>query len=545
MRATLVVAVLFLIAVPLAAQVRERVDVQILEIDATVIDRNGKVIEGLTRDDFEVFIGKRATPVTNFFAVEGGKILSGDDVTTSTKVAKLPIQTSFPTSLVIFIDEMHLSQHSHTRTIDALKRYVAANVGSNTTAMLVRYNGDLSVLVRPTERPGYILGALDKLAVSPSADSDRRERRAMIDRIEEVFFPQSKHEDETDIGFRELEDYAQRRVAEVDRTIDALQQAVNLTSIFTGRKVLLYVSDGLPQQPAIEMFDFWDRTARLSLHGQTPGFEVQHLNSGQAARFDRTEKFRQMIDAAQHAGVAIYSFDAGGVRGYEGTSVESATTHARLDTMLFQSNQRGGLQYAADETGGKYIANENNVDKLLGEISAQFTTFYSIGVSAAAGDIRVRVKNHPEYRVLTARRRPPRTRDEELEQDVRRRLYTRGGDNPIDAKVNIGRPADIAGQCVMPLRIDVPQPKLAPELTPQAVDVRIVLLNDRNDESALQRVSMPFVSGQVAQSMQLRVRPVHHVLSLAITNPVSGESSFFQAEVDGTACNDSVAINSR
>jgi len=132
-----------------------------------------------------------------------------------------------------------------------------------------------------------------------------------------------------------------------------------------------------------------------------------------------------------------------------------------------------------------------------------------------------------------------------LEQDVRRRLYTRGSENPIDAKVNVGTPADIAGQCVAPLHIVVPQPKLAPELTPQTVDVRIVLLNERNDESALQRVSMPFVSGQVAQSMQLRVRPVHHVLSLAITNPVSGESSFFQAEVDGRACDDSVAINSR
>ena len=544
MRAT-TAAVLFLIAVPLVAQVRERVDVQVLEIDATVIDRNGKVIEGLTRDDFEVFIGKRATPVTNFFAVEGGKILSGDE--TMTNVAKLPAQTSFPTSLVIFIDETHLSQRSHTRTIDALKRYVAANVGANTTAMLVRYNGDLSVRVRPTERPGYILGELDKLALSPSSDSDVRERDAMIRDIDDVFFPEGKMGlgELAPMVFRQVEDYAQRRVTEVDRTVDALRQAVDLTSIFVGRKVLLYVSDGLPMQPALEVFDYWDRCARISQVAQTAQFEISHNNSSKAASYDRTEKFRKLIDAAQHAGVAIFSFDAAGVRGYEGRSVENATKHAELDTMLFQSNQRGGLQYAAEETGGKYIANENNIDKLLGEISAQFTTFYSIGVRAAAGDIRVRVKNHPEYRVLTARRRPPRTRDEELEQDVRRRLYTRGSENPIDAKVNVGTPADIAGQCVAPLHIVVPQPKLAPELTPRMVDIRIVLLNDRNDESALQRVSMPFVSGQVAQSMQLRVRPVHHVLSLAITNPVSGESSFFQAEVDGRACDDSVAINSR
>ncbi|PYQ29255.1 MAG: hypothetical protein DMF56_13375 [Acidobacteria bacterium] len=545
MRAT-AAAVLFLAAAPLLAQVRERVDVQVLEIDATVIDRSGKVIEGLTRDDFEVVIGKRATPVTNFFAVNGGQILGGDEtVTASKRVA--PAQTSFPTSLVIFIDETHLSQHSHTRTIEALKRYVAANVGANMTATLIRYNGDLTVRVRPTERPGYILGELDAIAIDPSVDNTKREREAMIRGIETIFFPQSKWKlaDSTGRVFMELEDYAQRRTVEVDHTLDALEQAIGLTSIFVGRKVLLYVSDGLPQQPALELFDYWDRCSRLSLEAQDAKAELMHRTGAEATRYDRTEKFRQLIVAAQRAGVSIYSFDAGGVRGYEGRSVENALSRAKFDTMLYQSNERSGLQYAAAETGGRYIANENNVDKLLGEISAQFTTFYSIGVRAASGDIRVKVRNHPEYRVLTARRRPPRSRDEELEQDVRRRLYTRGSENPIEANVNIGTPADIAGQCVAPLRIVVPQPKLAPELTPQAVDVRIVLLNDRNDESALQRVSMPFVSGQVAQSMQLRVRPVHHVLSVAITNPLSGESSFFQGEVDGTACNDSVAINSR
>jgi VWFA-related protein len=544
MRAT-AAAVLFLTAAPLFAQVRERVDVQVLEIEATVVDRQGKIVEDLTRDDFEVVIGKRATPVTNFFAVSGGKILGGDDA--PAKVAKLPAQTSFPTSLVIFIDELHLSPHSRNRTIDALKRYVATNVGPNTTAALFRFNGTLTVRVRPTERPGYILNELDAIAKDPSIDNTKPEREAMIRDIEDIFFSQSKWkmQDSTGRAFMDLEDYAQRRAVEVDRTLDAMKQAIDLTSIFVGRKVLLYVSDGLPQQPALELFDYWDRCARLSVAAQDSKAELMHRNSSEASRYDRTEKFRQMSVAAQRAGVAIYSFDAGGVRGNEGRGVENALSRAQFDTILYQSNQRSGLQYAADQTGGKYIAHENDVDKLLGEMSAQFTTFYSLGVHPASGDIRVKVRNHPEYRVLTTRRQPPRTRDEELEQDVRRRLYTRGSENPIDANVNVGRPADIAGQCVMPLRIDVPQPKLAPELTPQAVDVRLVLLNDRNDESALQRVSMPFVKGQVAQSMQLRVRPVHHVLSLAITNPVSGESSFFQAEVDGTACNDSVAINSR
>ena len=58
-----------LFALPLAAQFTETVEVRVLEIEATVVDRNQNIIGDLTRDDFTVAIGGQPAEITNFAAV--------------------------------------------------------------------------------------------------------------------------------------------------------------------------------------------------------------------------------------------------------------------------------------------------------------------------------------------------------------------------------------------------------------------------------------------------------------------------------------------
>ena len=519
---------------------RESIEVRIVELEVTVLDRAGKPVADLTRDDFAVRAGKRDVPISNFFAVRGGVIVTEDGSSPAPAAKSAPApETTIPTSLIIFVDELHLSQRSRMRAIAAVRRYVSENVGANTTAMLVRYKGNTDVRVRPTEKPGYILAELEKIEREPSQDNSVLERDRMIQEIEYALFAEGKaatgvlHEQ----AFHQLEQYARRRGAEVDRSLAALKQTLDVTSAFHGRKVLLYVSDGLPQSPGIEMFDYWDRAIQRASSG--PGdwkVLVTRKNSSQAMQYDRTEEFRKLTQAAQKADVALFSFDAGGARGLEGRGPETRAGRAQLNSLLFQSNLRSGLQYAAEETGGMYVSNDSDIDNVLARMSAQFSTYYSIGVSPQRGDIRVAVKNRPDLRVLTARRIPPRTRAEELELDVRRRLYTRVSENPLNATMALGTATRIDGNCMIPLRVAVPQPKLAPGLTPDKVDVHMVMLNENNDESAVQQIDVPFRSGRATHSMMLRVRPQKHVLSLAILNPASGESSFLQGEVDGTTC---------
>jgi len=155
--------------------------------------------------------------------------------------------------------------------------------------------------------------------------------------------------------------------------------------------------------------------------------------------------------------------------------------------------------------------------------------------SPLRGGVKVTVKNRPDLRVLAVKRVPPRSREERIEQNLRTRLYTRTSENPLAISADLGTPAKLRGQCVVPVIVKMPQTPLPAELTPAAFDLYLVMLNEQNEESAVQRVSVPFEQRR-SHSMMLRVPAEKHVLSIAVTNPKSGETSFLQRDIDGTRC---------
>lgn len=531
-----------LLTTSVLAQSRESIDVRVTEIEVSVLDRNGHSLEGLGRDEFEIRFGKKTAPVSNFYEVRRGTVV--DEARAAGRVERAAPETSIPTSLVIVIDELHLRQGSRKRAFDALQRYVKANVGPLTTVTLIRYHKHLDVRTRPTDKPGYVLAELKKLEGEPFlGHEDDRERQKLIEEIDDILYSTGMGggnfagESAEAIFFR-VEMFAERLTTLADQSLKALENAIELASAFEGRKVLLYVSEGLPQQPGAELIDYWESAARNApnYNWKTEGLK---LGSARIMRFDRTAQFRRVAQAAQRAGVAIYSFDAAGVRGYEGRTMEFAPTQGTFNTLLMQSNLRGGLQFVADETGGRYIHNENNVDLALARMSEQFSSYYSLGVQpprAARGDLEVKVKNRPDLRVYATRRIAPRTREEGIEQNVRARLYTRAAANPLDVRLQVGRPSLVAGQCVASVTLEATPPKLTPELTPHAVELHFVMLNERNDESELRRVFVPLQNGRIAHAMTLRIQPRPHVLSLAVANALSGETSYLQGDVDGSAC---------
>ena len=48
----------------------DTLDVQVVEVDVVVTDRNGRPVRGLTRDDFELYVEGEPVEITNFFESE-------------------------------------------------------------------------------------------------------------------------------------------------------------------------------------------------------------------------------------------------------------------------------------------------------------------------------------------------------------------------------------------------------------------------------------------------------------------------------------------
>ena len=51
----------------------ENIDVRVINVDVVVTDKKGTVITGLNKDDFEIFENGVPKPISNFYAVEGGR----------------------------------------------------------------------------------------------------------------------------------------------------------------------------------------------------------------------------------------------------------------------------------------------------------------------------------------------------------------------------------------------------------------------------------------------------------------------------------------
>jgi VWFA-related protein len=535
-----ILAVLVLLAIPAFAQVRESIEVNVLELDVAVLDRGGKPVDGLTSADFQVDIGKRAVDVTNFYAVKRGALVEQAPAQRAAAAPKaLSPETMLPTTVVIFVDDTRLTQHGKARALAALRDYVGANLGPTTSAMVVRWNGALDIRTRPTERAGQIVKELERMANEPAMMNDS-ERRLILKTIDEAMLgiTGNQYMHAVQNARIMLIGYADRELHDAEKTIKALKEVTKLASAFEGRKSLLYISEGLPLQPASDIFEYWDRMVRSqAVHGMTAwmqdGIAKDNHFSTDPMRYDCTQRYRELSRQAQAMNVNFYAIDVRGLRGLVTPGVDEMSRVTQISTLNYIANLQDGIRMVANESGGRLIANENDLGRAISVVSEQFNTYYSLGVSAPKSTrmerVIVKVKGRPELRVMTARHRRPLSREEQIERDVRSRLYLARAENPLDARVSVGgaRPAGV--QCVVPLRVDVARVQ-------KAVDLYVALLDERQQESEVQSANILAADRGITHTMSLGVKPGKYVLSLAVADRGTGETSYVQHQIDASGC---------
>lgn len=521
--------VALLLAAPLHAQLRDAIDVSILELEVTVIDRAGNPVEGLTQDDFDVRMAGKPRSVTNFFAVKRGSIL--DVPGGASRAAAFAPETRIPTTVVIFVDDTRLGARAKQRAIKALQEYVRANIGPSTAGMIARWDGELDVRTRPTELPGPLLAELDRMSREPSLLNDS-ERRFMLREITETLngLRDPGRSSRVEATFQEMIVYAEQENRMIEATLEGLDEMIRVAGAFEGRKSLLYVSEGLPLTAATEVFDYWEKSSKAinpaAIHNLQQ-YAQEVFKTVNPMRYDRSRQYRAVVKTAQAANVAFYAVDAAGVLGYVGRGVQDpGGGFAQLDQMLVRSNLQDGVRFVANETGGRFIANENDLAGALSVLSEQFGTYYSLGVRAPSSTrlskVDVTVRNRPDLRVLASRHRRPQSREEKLEHSVRARLYTQRAENPLGAEVSLGAAMPVGSQCVVPMRVSVARPR---------ADLYFALLDDRLQESDVRSAAIG-----ATHSMSFGVKTGKYVLSLALADPASGETTYLQREIDASGC---------
>ena len=370
----------------------EELDVNVVNVEVYVTDKQGNRINGLTRDDFVLTVDKKPVAITNFYAVEDGAPINE---TLDTIEPPPPSQPAAPTPeaapkspegqmlhLVVYVDNFNLRPFNRNRVIRAARTFLRTQLRKGDEVMLVSYDRSLKVRHPFTKDPDLIAGALYELEDMTGhrihADNERQDLLDLIYNDAQNIY---------DVRGR-VTQYAESIYNDMSFTLDALRDQVENLAGLPGRKAVLYVSDGLAMRPGEDAFHalndkFNDSSVLLDAH-----------------RYDLSRRLQSLIAMANANRVTFYTVDAGGLRTYSymDASNQSINGGAAIDQAHF-ANMQSSLLLMAEETGGFAVINTNNFSPGLEKMAGDFGTYYSLGFMPAKNEegryhkIRVKLKD--------------------------------------------------------------------------------------------------------------------------------------------------------
>ena len=468
-------------APPATKPVAEAVRVNVVNVEAFVTDRQGRPVTDLTAADFEVEEDGQPVTLTNFFAGRKPEAAPAGVAPAAEPPPAQPGRTEGPQvdeeqrlNLVVFVDNGNISRVGRAAVFEQLRRLLREGTRPGDRIGLVSFDRRLKESQAFTEQPAVALATLDKMAKESSEGTLIASEKSYLERsmaIAEgtatVSSGRGSHGQDATTAMahyllEDIDSFNERNFQLYRSIMDGLIRFVDALAGLPGRKVLLYVSEGLPMRVGQDLYDEWQ--ARF------PVIAVQ-MNFNpflQASRFTITNYFRDVIRHANAGRVTIYSIDAKTDRGLEGMSSETPdmTAVPALGAEDTMSREVSMIAFAG-ATGGKFLPNTPGLGETLIRVADDFTSYYSLGFSPAhLGDgkyhrLAVKVKR-AGVKVRHREGYLDKPDSERLADRAGAALLVAGDRNSLDARVSFGEGRKEEGKLYrVPLTVTVPGARLA------------------------------------------------------------------------------------
>jgi VWFA-related protein len=527
-------------------------NVSVVNVDVYVTDKQGNRVNGLTKDDFDVFEDGKPVAITNFYAVENGKSVNAPEAAATAPAPpvpgvppgaldQVPVPEDQRLRLVVYIDNFNVNPLHRNRVMRELRVFLSPKLSRSDQVMLVSYDRSLKVRRNFTGNPDQIVAGLTELEkVTGSMVTQESERKDALRNIDES---QSAGE-----ALTYARAYAESAYNDLQFSIDALKQTVDALAGVPGRKAILYVGEGLQMTAGQDVF-----------------YAVQEKYAGQGSsltesfEFDASRRFNELAAQANANRVSFYTIDAAGLRTYNSISAENATPGQGVMVDANQiSNLQSTLQFIADKTGGVAILNSNVILPQLEKIGRDFNTYYSLGYSPSHyGDGRyhkIEVKLHKKEKGITVRHREG-YRDKPVESRMSdgtlAALQFPFEENPLGIDIDFGTATKRDdGYFLQPVNVKIPLGKLLLVPRDQTSESRVRLflaaMDSEGDKSEVQQQSLPISIPQAevaaaegkyyVYSVSLLMRGGSHKVGVGVRDDLAGQSSFLSRVVQvGTA----------
>jgi VWFA-related protein len=351
-----------------------KITTNLVQIDATVLDKNGKTVTNLSADDFEIYENNKKQRITNFSFIE----LQPDksDATATEKPAK--DSASIPSvpnrlrpervkrTLALVVDDLGLSFGSVDAVKSALRKFIDEQMQPDDLVAIIRTSKGAGVLQQLTSDKRILRSAIEKVRWYPEGRGSIGVFQQLDISDTNTAVSSNSQTGTTMAGITETR-AAQERFNKYREDIFAAGTLGAINYVVKGMREL-------PGRKAVVLF--------------SDGFGLYDLDNGIKKPNPRLiDNLRRLTELANRSSVVIYTMDA---RGLAVPMLEAGDNTAEFDqstvieqvnndraTALYETQQ--GLHALAEATGGFAVINRSDLSKGLQRILSDQKGYYLLG----------------------------------------------------------------------------------------------------------------------------------------------------------------------
>ena len=443
------------------------VDVTVANVNVYVTDKRGFAVTDLTVDDFILTQDGTPRAITNFglFTDEIYRSFYRDKGPPSALPTPTPIPGSEtlskdslrPTYIVLYFDNENSRAIDRNRLITQMRTFIRETLHPPVQMMVISYQKSYDVLQTFTDDQREINDALREIKTMTGGRTEVDNARKDILRN----FAESQRSSRPDGGTMSrahgmMIGFAEEEANTLQFTLGALRDTVTMLSGLPGKKVIVYVSNGLPMIAGLDLFYAFSNTFQ------------QSSAITESARYNMSRHFTSLVSNANAQDISFCTFGVGGLENPTVSSAELGTQQDVMSASMGMQNYLDSLRFMADSTGGVAILNTNDFSLGLEKVAQDFFTYYSLGYPLHQSGldkvhkIEVELPNHPEYRVRYRQRFVEKSLESRVQDKVVTGLMFPLDDNPMEIMVEIGNQGP-AGETrwMVPFELSFPLRKVA------------------------------------------------------------------------------------
>ena len=346
-----------------------RITTNLVQVDAVVVDKDGRPATDLQAEDFEILEEGRPQPITNFSFISTSPPATTSPAAAATiappagnkkgtppvpPVRLRPEQVRRTVALVV--DDLFMSFGSVDLVRETLKKFVDQQMQPGDLVGIFRTRGGSGALQQFTTDKNQLHRAIRSLRWYPpplGGFGSFEDARADYTIKQRGQGGATSFEDEQTRRARERQEDFNRESLAVG-TLGTLRFVVRGLEELPGRKSVVLISNGLPI----------------------------YSRAGESGR--ALDQMRRLVDLANRASVVIYTMDARGltdpgfITAADEVLPENTQTlrNSRINDFFESQN---GLNYLADATGGLFMHSANDLNKGLRRVLEDQGGYYLIG----------------------------------------------------------------------------------------------------------------------------------------------------------------------